>query len=189
MTDTAIRRVRFTALLTAAALVSGCNPGSSIGNAVDAAVTAISGSTSATSQSSASVNAGPDVSVTLPDTRVQLVGSATRGTMKWSQINGPSTVAFQNDASLVTNIAADVPGIYKLRLSATDAQGRTLGNDTVVVTVNPNPVQIGASSTPLDHIRSFARPALRTGNTLVPLTTSSCGLSDQLRVELTQYWG
>lgn len=189
MTGTRVSRARLTTSLAGAALLGACSTGASISNTINTVIAAVTGSTSATSQTSASVNAGPDVTITLPDTRVRLLGSATRGTFKWSLIHGPSTVAFQNDGALVTNIAADTPGVYKLRLSATDAQGRTLGNDTVVVTVNPNPVQIGASSTPLDHIRSFARPALRTGNTLTPLATSTCGISDQLRIELTQHWG
>jgi len=182
-------RVRLVTSLASAILVGGCSGGGPADSLLNTVASVITGSGTAATDGIAGVDAGPDVSITLPDSRVALVGAASRGTVKWSQINGPSIVAFQNNASAVTNVAADKPGVYKLLLSVTDAAGKSLGADTVVLTVNANPVQIGANSTPLDHIRSFVRPAMRTGNTMVPLTTSSCGFSDQVRVELTQHWG
>lgn len=142
-----------------------------------------------TNTTSAQVNAGSDVSVTLPDSRVVVSGTASVARVVWSQVSGPSTVGFQDSESLTTGVAADRPGTYVLRLTAVSSTGQSLGSDDVQLTVNPNAVEIGAGSTPLDHVKSFVRPALRNGHTLVPLTGSSCALSDDVRVELVRHWG
>lgn len=170
-TQTALRR--YWLVMSGTALMAGCGSGGESG-----APPAAGGPT----VPSAAVNAGPDVAITLPDTRIALSGSASSGTIRWSQVSGPSTVAFRDASSPATSIAADRAGAYVLRLSVTDAGSKVIGSDDVSVTVNPNPVQIGASFTPLDHLRRFPRPAFRTGNTLLLLTTSSCGFSNELRV-------
>lgn len=167
-------------LLSGTMLVSGCGGGGESGAPPAASGPAVP---------NAAVNAGPDVAMTLPDTRTALAGTASGGTIRWSQVSGPSTAAFRDPSNPATNVAMDQAGTYVLRLSVTDAGGKTIGSDDVSVTVAPNPVQIGAGSTPLDHVKAFPRPALRTGNTLLPLTISSCAVSSDTRLELMKYWG
>ncbi|WP_086735881.1 PKD domain-containing protein [Erythrobacter colymbi] len=159
-------------LMSGTALIAGCGGGEESGPTV----------------ANANVNAGPDVAIALPDTRTALAGTASGGTIRWSQVSGPSIVAFRDASSPATAVAMDKAGTYVLRLSVTDAAGKTIGSDDVSVTVNPNPVQIGTNSTPLDHLKSFPRPALRTGNTMLPLSLASCAVSSDTRVELMKHW-
>ncbi len=91
------------------------------------------------------VNAGPDVSITLPTTTAALSGVATDdgnpGTqallVSWTKVSGPGTVVFGNAASAVTTATITVAGTYELRLTADD--GEATASDTVTVTVNPPP--------------------------------------------------
>ncbi len=85
------------------------------------------------------VYAGPDQTVTVEDT-VSLQGEVsgagspnTTLTSQWTKVNGPGTVTF-GDASLAATTAAfSLPGVYTLRLTASD--GNLSAWDEVVVTV------------------------------------------------------
>ncbi|HSC52246.1 MAG TPA: PKD domain-containing protein [Phnomibacter sp.] len=101
------------------------------------------------------VNAGSDFGITLPQTTVQLSGSAsdTDGTIQsysWQQIQGPSLVQF-SDQSIVSPVVSGLQlGTYTFSLTATDDDGAT-GSDVITVQVNPKPntapvVGIGANA-------------------------------------------
>lgn len=134
-------------------------------------------------------NAGPDKRLALPDARVTLDGEVAGNSAQWTQLSGPGTAIFQSQAQARTSVYADRPGVYVFRLSARDSSGRTVANDDVTLTVEANPVVIGSQSTPLDHIRDRPRPALRSGHRLLPLSTSSCAISPEIRLELMRHWG
>ena len=143
----------------------------------------------APSTSTSQVNAGPDIAITLPDTRARLAGSASGDKLVWEQVSGPTAVTFQSADRAVTQVAARTPGTYVLRLSRESSASGGAASDTMTLTVNPNPVTIGATSTPLDHLRSEIRPVFKTGHTLLPLTYSSCAVSGNVQVEMMQNWG
>jgi RHS repeat-associated protein len=93
------------------------------------------------------VNAGPDLTITLPGT-ARLNGSVTDDglplgstlTVTWSQVSGPGTATFANAAAAVTTATFSEAGTYVLRLSASDSH--LTGADDVTVTVNaPAPNQ------------------------------------------------
>ncbi len=104
-------------------------------------------------------------------------------------MSGPAPVTFQNASDAATMVALPVAGTYTLRLLALNAAGATVASDDVTVTVNPNAVVIGSTSTPLDHLKSINRVAFKNGHTLMPLTISSCAVSDDIEVELVKHWG
>lgn len=143
----------------------------------------------APSTSTSQVNAGPDIAITLPDTRARLAGSASGDKLVWEQVSGPTAVTFQSADRAVTQVAARTPGTYVLRLSRESSASGGAASDTMTLTVNPNPVTIGATSTPLDHLRSEIRPVFKAGHTLLPLTYSSCAVSGNVQVEMMQNWG
>jgi len=96
------------------------------------------------------VNAGPNLSVTLPNT-VTLNGTvaddgfpvgATVSTF-WSQLSGPGLVTFNEPNSPVTKAIFALPGTYQLRLSANDTH--RIGTDDVQVTVAASPALVGAT--------------------------------------------
>ena len=89
-----------------------------------------------------SVNAGPDLAVTLP-AAASLNGTVTDDglpvppgavTTTWSLVSGPGTVTFANPNAVDTTAIFSGSGIYVLRLSADD--GELSINDTVTVTVS-----------------------------------------------------
>ena len=88
------------------------------------------------------VNAGPDLSVTLPGT-ARLNGTATDDglplgstlTVAWTQVSGPGTTTFVNPAAAVTTATFSEAGTYVLRLSASDTE--LTSTDDVTVTANP----------------------------------------------------
>jgi hypothetical protein len=91
------------------------------------------------------VNAGSDLTVTLPNS-VSLTGSATDDalpnppaamTITWSKVSGPGTVTFGNAAAAQTTASFTAIGSYVLRLTASDSALTT--TDDVNVTVNPAP--------------------------------------------------
>jgi RHS repeat-associated protein len=88
------------------------------------------------------VNAGPDLTITLPGT-ARLNGSVADDglppgsplTVVWTQVSGPGTATFVNAAAAVTTVTFSEAGTYVLRLSASDTE--LTGADDVTVTVNP----------------------------------------------------
>ncbi len=96
------------------------------------------------------VNAGPDQTITLPNTAA-LGGTASDdglpagGTLTtfWSQLSGPGVVNFDDPDSPTTRAVFPVAGSYTLRLAGGDTH-RT-STDDVVVNVNPSPALVGAT--------------------------------------------
>jgi RHS repeat-associated protein len=96
------------------------------------------------------VNAGPNQTITLPNT-ANLNGTASDDgfpagaplTTFWSQLSGPGVVTFNDPNSLVTNAIFPAPGSYTLRLAANDTH--RIGTDDVVITVNASPALTGAT--------------------------------------------
>jgi RHS repeat-associated protein len=74
-----------------------------------------------------SVSAGPDQVIVFP-TAATLTGTATDTNpspgeviaVGWSEISGPGTVTFANAAALATTVTFSAPGVYDLRLTATN---------------------------------------------------------------------
>jgi hypothetical protein len=103
------------------------------------------------------VNAGPDQTVTLPDSAI-LNGMVTddglplpaRLTTTWSQLRGPGTVTFGNANALDTTASFSAPGRYVLRLTAND--GLRPVADNVNITVN------GTSSSPVRDFTLIVLP-------------------------------
>ena len=89
-----------------------------------------------------SVNAGPDLTVTIPGA-ARLNGSATDDGLplgavlgyNWAKVSGPGDVAFANAGSAQTTATFTAPGSYVLRLTASDTE--LSGSDDVSVAVNP----------------------------------------------------
>lgn len=85
------------------------------------------------------VNAGNDISITLPVNTVNVLGSATDadGTIasyQWTKIAGPASFTIVFPTQPQTTINNLVEGTYQFELRATDNQGAT-GRDTVTITV------------------------------------------------------
>jgi len=91
------------------------------------------------------VDAGPDLSVTLPTLEVALSGIVTDdgrpdGTLAiaWSQVGGSGAVWFSDPTSVATTAFFPSDGVYVLRLSASDGQLTTI--DDVQISVSPEPL-------------------------------------------------
>ncbi|HKG60485.1 MAG TPA: RHS repeat-associated core domain-containing protein [Pyrinomonadaceae bacterium] len=96
------------------------------------------------------VNAGPNQTITLPNT-ANLNGTvaddgfpvgATVSTF-WSQVSGPGLVTFNEINNPVTRAIFSTPGTYVLRLSANDTH--RIGTDDIQVVVNASPALVGAT--------------------------------------------
>ena len=90
------------------------------------------------------VNAGGDQSVLFPQP-AYLNGTVTDDNLpmnasvqtSWSMVSGPGSVVFANSNALITTATFSTPGIFTLRLTATDTELTNV--DDMVVTVNlPN---------------------------------------------------
>ncbi len=85
-------------------------------------------------------NAGRDISLTLPNNSVNVVGSGSDpdGTVvsyAWSKVTGPN-VTMTNTTNAVLSLSDMVEGSYTFRLVVTDDDGAT-DSDEVVVVINP----------------------------------------------------
>ena len=86
------------------------------------------------------VNAGPDVTITLP---AELLLAGTVGddglpeplTHRWVQVSGPDVAAIHDPAQLISGVSFATPGTYVLRLWATDSE--YTASDELTVTVLP----------------------------------------------------
>src|SRR5215212_7920665 len=96
------------------------------------------------------VNAGPNQTITLPNT-ASLNGTvaddgfpvgATVSTF-WSQLSGPGVVTFNEINNPVTKAIFSTPGTYQLRLTANDTH--RIGSDDIQITVNASPPLVGAT--------------------------------------------
>ena len=98
-------------------------------------------STSSTTNTAPTADAGPDKTITLPTNSILLSGSGTDvdgsiTTFSWTKISGPSTFSIVNSSSAVVNIQELIAGIYLFELKVIDDKGDA-GRDTVQVKVNP----------------------------------------------------
>ncbi|MEP6711004.1 MAG: hypothetical protein ABJA37_01245, partial [Ferruginibacter sp.] len=98
------------------------------------------------------VNAGSDLTITLPSSSTTLNGSATDadGTVsfyQWSQVAGPNTAVINSITNPVTNVSGLIQGIYSFVLKATDNLGAS-AVDTVNVAVFPDPATNTCNSSP-----------------------------------------
>lgn len=90
------------------------------------------------------VNAGTDRTVAHPTT-VTLAGAADDDglpaastlSFNWAKVSGPGSVTFANAASLQTTATFSAPGVYALRLRASDTE--LTGADEVTITQTPPP--------------------------------------------------
>ncbi len=89
------------------------------------------------------VNAGPSQTITFPINSVALSGSATDDGLPsgstlsylWTVVTGPGTVTFSNATSPSTTASFSGPGVYNLRLTASDSQLN--GSAVVSITILP----------------------------------------------------
>ena len=98
--------------------------------------------TPTTANVAATVNAGPDASVTAP------ASAALNGTVAddgkpsplvttWSKASGPGTVTFGNAALVDTTASFSAGGSYVVRLVANDGQVKTFDDTTITATIAP----------------------------------------------------
>ena len=86
------------------------------------------------------VNAGGNITITLPQNAVTLNGTAndsdgTLTNIEWTQVSGPATATINSPGSLATGIQDLVSGIYEFLLTVTDDAGAS-ASSLVQVTVN-----------------------------------------------------
>jgi RHS repeat-associated protein len=116
------------------------------------------------------VNAGPGGTVTVPGV-FALHGTATDDglpsgvlNIQWIEVSGPSTAVFANPAQAATSVSIDSPGVYVLRLTASDGQLSASSDVTVVGLVNNGggnqPPFVGAGP---DQIIALPNPAVLNG--------------------------
>jgi RHS repeat-associated protein len=94
-----------------------------------------------------SVNAGPDLEITLPDA-AQLSGTVADDdlpegrtvTTTWTEVSGPGTVVFGAPGATATTATFSEAGTYVLRLTASDSA--LTRSDDVAVNVRPSPVNL-----------------------------------------------
>ena len=99
--------------------------------------------TSITTTAPKIADAGPDQSITLPETRVQLTGSIQGERAQWSVVRAPGPVVFDAAGSAVTGATLSNAGKYRLRITAFNSRGRALRFDDVLIVVKK------ASTTPV----------------------------------------
>ena len=90
------------------------------------------------------VNAGTNISITLPtnSTSLSAVGFDADGTIaqyNWKQITGPNTASIATPGSSATNISGLVAGLYTFRATVTDNAGATATDDITVTVVAAAP--------------------------------------------------
>jgi len=92
-------------------------------------------------------NAGPNASITLPTSSVNLDGSAsstpdgTTLTYAWSQQSGPATYTITSPAAAKTSVTGLVQGTYTFLLKVKNGSGVS-ATATVTITVNPAPAVV-----------------------------------------------
>lgn len=119
-------------------------------------------------------NAGTDLTITLPANSVTLNGSGssdqdgTISTYTWSRISGPTQYTLANAAAASTGLSNLAAGTYAFKLTVTDNGGLT-DNDTIVVTVQPAPV----NQTPVANAGTDITITLPVDNTTLNGTASA----------------
>ncbi|KAJ8979867.1 hypothetical protein NQ317_016051 [Molorchus minor] len=106
-------------------------------------------------------NAGPNLTLSLPQTWVVIDASNSTDdnkimAFKWEQLEGPSTVAFENSNSSKTNVTGLTKGLYTFKISVTD-DNKNVASDKVYVTVNQNKNQKPTANAGEDFIVELPR--------------------------------
>jgi hypothetical protein len=83
------------------------------------------------------VNAGSDISITLPVNTVTLSGNATDAdgsvqSYQWTRVSGPASFSLTTPAMASTSATGLVEGVYIFRLTVTDNKGATASDDVQV---------------------------------------------------------
>lgn len=129
-----------------------------------------------------SVNAGPDQVVTLP-APATLAGVVTddglpdppRLTTTWTKGTGPGAVTFAAAAAASTTASFSQPGVYALRLTASDGEATT--SRDVTVTVRPPPMTVVVQKSGAGAGTVVSDPAgVTCGSTCTATFTGSTGL-------------
>ena len=81
------------------------------------------------------VDAGPDLSITLPGIAVLSGTASPARIVQWSHVSGTGTVQFADATSASTSASFSAPGTYVLQLRATNR--KKIASDQVQVTVGP----------------------------------------------------
>jgi hypothetical protein len=132
-----------------------------------------------TSNTAPTVIAGPDQTITLPNS-ANLDGTVSDDGLPnppgavsttWSEVSGPGTVTFGNANAVDTTASFSVDGDYTLRLTADDSALST--SDDVIITVNP----AGTNAAPVVSAGSDQTITLP-GNASLNGTVSDDGLPD-----------
>ncbi|MDQ3290325.1 MAG: DUF5060 domain-containing protein, partial [Bacteroidota bacterium] len=119
-------------------------------------------------------NAGPDITIALPNTVAVLNGSGTDpdGTIsgyKWSQVSGPNTVTFNNPTIAGPTVSNLIEGRYQFILKVKDNQDLWSAADYVTVLVQrPAPVISGELKKWHKLTISFTGPNTSETNTINP---------------------
>jgi len=86
------------------------------------------------------VSAGPDVSVPLPISSVQIKGAATVqgetvASCKWKQVSGPNTANMTNSGTIAPSVSNLIAGSYVFEVDLTSTSGKSV-SDQMKLTVN-----------------------------------------------------
>jgi hypothetical protein len=127
-----------------------------------------------------SVNAGPDLTITLPAVAALNGSVADDGapgpapTSAWSKVSGPGTVSFSAPNAPVTNAAFSLPGVYVLRLTASDTILSAFDDVTVNVLqpANQPPAFTSSPVTSAIHLQPYSYQALAIDPNQDPVTYS-----------------
>jgi YD repeat-containing protein len=91
----------------------------------------------------ASTTASVTLNGTVSDDGLPVGGTLTS---LWTKVSGPGTVTFTSPATPVTTASFSQPGVYVLRLSATDSELTSTSDTTITISANTAPVvQAGPS--------------------------------------------
>jgi len=98
-----------------------------------------------------SVSAGPNQTVRMPQVAILQANASDDGlpaplTFVWSKTFGPGGVTFNPQGSLVTSASFDAPGVYVLKITATDSQ--LSASDEVQITVEATAPALFVSNDP-----------------------------------------
>lgn len=107
--------------------------------AVPATIAVIATVASETTTTTKAVDAGADITITLPTNEVTLNGRINGVTAKWITRAGAEQSTIESPNSAVTRVTFTTFGTYKFELQSFDARGRKIGADSVKVFVNKAP--------------------------------------------------
>ncbi|MBN8855590.1 MAG: T9SS type A sorting domain-containing protein, partial [Sphingobacteriales bacterium] len=86
------------------------------------------------------VSAGPDLSITLPVSSVQITGVATVeydtvASCKWKEVSGPNTATIVNSGTIAPSVSNLIAGVYVFEVDMTSKSGKTV-SDQMTLTVS-----------------------------------------------------